>query len=70
MKCRAVQMGFVNGARVRPGGVFTLPDGAKVPSWAVAIDEKKPAPEPEPKRAPVDVARTMSEMNKRNTPRP
>lgn len=70
MKLRAVQMGFVNGARVRAGGEFSLPDGAKVPSWAVAIDESKPEDVAPPARKRMDdkVVRTLSELTKKNHP--
>lgn len=71
MKIKAVEMGILNGSRVRPGKVVDLPDGLKVPAWAVALDETKPEPEvtaQEKKRAGTKVVRTLSDITKRDYP--
>lgn len=61
MRMKAKQMGFVKGARVRPGQEFNLPAGKKRPEWAVPVGvEEKAALEPaEPA--------TFSELNRQTT---
>lgn len=61
MQVRAKEMGIYAGARKRPGVVFEIPDGAKVPPWAEAVTEDA-APQEPPKPIPT----TLSEM----TPKP
>lgn len=55
MKCRAKEMGFTNGRRVRPGVEF---DAEECPKWAEPAETAKP-PESEP-----PPPETFSRMNK------
>lgn len=40
---KAIAAGFANGQRIRPGKVFTLPDGVKPGKWMEVVKTDVPA---------------------------
>lgn len=40
MRCKATQLAFHEGSRVRPGQIVEI-SGKKVPKWCVRVDEAK-----------------------------
>jgi len=59
MRMKAKQLGFIRGARVRPGQEFHLPAGKKPPKWAVPVGAAE-----ETKSAPPEEPATFSELNR------
>jgi hypothetical protein len=43
MQVTATKTGFYDGSRRRPGDVFDMPEGKKLPSWVVPSGAFKPA---------------------------
>lgn len=63
MRVIALSDGFINGARIRAGAVFEVPDGV-TGKWFIPADSEKSARPKKPK--PEKVIETFSEMSQRD----